>query len=179
MGVILLNITTYKDYNYYVYSSFKIGGDYIYVTKYTPDGSTNARGSFTFHTYQTEQITEDNILVINEMTELFTILLVVDIFLLVLFLLGAFIDEWKINEIYRRFYKTQITRHKDVDFIYYVLNKKVIKKVPNTEEGRYSDNIENISHEINHYTDSKNFLDDFKGTLLEQRENSIKDVLDN
>tara|TARA_R110000772_G_scaffold5341_2_gene19156 strand:- start:2241 stop:2750 length:510 start_codon:yes stop_codon:yes gene_type:complete len=169
-------VDAYKDNNYYVYSSFKDGIDYVYVTKYTSNNSSSR--SFTFHKTEIEATIKNNIITFNEMKDWYTVALFFYGLLVLFFGISIFAEEWDINTIYRKCYKTQVTRHKDVDYIYFVLRGKVIKKVPNSEEGGYSDNIENISYAIDHYISDRNFLDDFKGTLMDQRENALNDILD-
>jgi len=176
-SIVLLNIEAYKDNKYYVYSSFKDGIDYVYVTKYTSDSASES-SSYTFHKSEIEKVVENNIITVNEMKDWYYVVLFFYGLLVLLFIISIFTDEWDMRSVLRTCYKKQVTRHRDVDYIYYVLGGKVIKKVPIDQCGMYSDTIENISYAIDHYISDRNFLDDFKGTLMDQRERALNDVLD-
>lgn len=176
LTVFLFNFERKEIDKYFVYDHFydQVGST-VYVVKKLGKGS----GDFRILQYNEPLDIPNNILVIEESSDLFISFSFIYGIFLIFYLVSMFSESWEIRTIVKKYYKSQIIRHKDIDFIYFVLNGKVIKKVPVEKEGTYFDVVESLGNEIDNYLVSKNLLDDFRGTVMENREKSIDDILKN
>lgn len=173
-----LNTTIRDDYEYYIHSKFRDGGKIVYVVQEEHDVNTD-QSIYKIKSYF-ESDTPDikgNILYQNKYTNRFLILLVSTSFLCVVFFISVFVEEWNINDILKKTLINEVEKHKDIDYIYYVLFGKVIYKVPNEEDGQYSTSSHSIESSIDNWISNPNLLDDFKGTLVQRRERGIDEIL--
>lgn len=172
-GIVLWSLPIYVDSEYYIHNTFndKIGHE-IYVLK-----ALNYDSNYKVVTFNELQDAPNNILIIEEVSVLFVGISILFGIYFVFATLYVLDESWEVNTSLREAYSKMVTRHKDIDFIYFVLRGKVIKKVANSEEGGYSDNVEHISYVIDFYIKNKNLLDDFKGTLMERRDKAFDEIL--
>lgn len=169
--IFTLSSNIFKDYKYKIHTIFEYGGEDRYVIK----GDTSSQ--FRYVKLSEDDRIEDGYIILNEVNDLYIIYAMATIIFIIIYIISCS-ETWDIDILYRRYYMKQISIHKDTDFIYYVLNKKVINKIPNNQNGLYfHSSSTDIGYCIDDYRRSKNILDDFNGTRMEIRENSLNEIL--
>lgn len=170
--IFTLSSNIFEDYKYEIHTIFEYGGEDRYVIK--SDTSTQ----FRYVKLSEDDRIENGYIIIKEVSELFILYAMMTGIFTIIYIISCFNDNWDITTLYRKYYIKQISIHKDTDFIYYVLNKKVIKKIPNDQDGLYfHSSSTDIGYCIDDYRDNKTILDDFNGTRMEIRENSLNEIL--